>query len=639
MEMTKEQLYNNAKEAYYNGQPIMSDIEFDELESEIGLENKGYVGTRHNPSYTIKHPFIMGSLSKVQIKEDDQGNVDWLKYSVEVEKYIFKNGYYDLIISPKYDGCSYECVVTNSKIESISSRGDSEYGKDLYKHLINHVQPIVDALIEQLSSDNFVFRGEVLVSKKTFEESYSEFVNPRSFVAGLLNRDYDDNDVEMKEMLSDLSLAVFDVRLNEEGNLVDIDWDYLHIPNFHNDAEVLMGVDNTTSFKELLPALYNSMSKLRNEIDYALDGFVIKPVAQYRESLLTEVRPSDCVAVKFIPMLEETVVEEIIWNTGKTNEMIPVIKVKPVIMDGKQVSRASAHNYGYLKDNRISVGTKVILSLAGDIIPFIYKVTDTTAFSLAKLNLPTSEFEGQYTVSGCHLYKQLSEVEQKQKNFKNSALSLNIPGLGGSSIEKIFEYIKEAYKGDEFFGIEERPLPDNILCIKDVDIERALGGKTGTNVKKEFNNILVNLTLKDIIRSLNIEDCGQRVSEEVEKYLLQQDYDFSHLPEKAYRWALEKNNESYNRFVSVLLSLNKTIEDFKEVYITESSKPSGNQIPVILTGEPNNYSTKAEFLKCHPEYKLTSSWKEVQIVFTNSLESKTGKMKRAIEKNIKIELY
>ena len=69
MEMTKEQLYNNAKEAYYNGQPIMSDIEFDELESEIGLENKGYVGTRHNPSYTIKHPFIMGSLSKVQIKE------------------------------------------------------------------------------------------------------------------------------------------------------------------------------------------------------------------------------------------------------------------------------------------------------------------------------------------------------------------------------------------------------------------------------------------------------------------------------------------------------------------------------------------------------------------------------------------
>lgn len=640
MEMTKEQLYNNAKEAYYNGQPIMSDIEFDELESELGLENKGYVGTRHNPSYTIKHPFIMGSLSKVQIKEDEQGNVDWIKYSQEIEKYIFKNGQHHLIITPKYDGCSYECVVTNGKVESVSSRGDGEYGKDLYNHLINHVQPIADSLIEQLLSDNFVFRGEVLVSKKAFEEKYSEFVNPRSFVAGLLNRDYETNDTELKSMLSDLSLAVFDIRLNEEGNLIDIDCDELNIPNFNKDVYILYTDGNQRiDFKNCLPNIYNTFTELRNNIDFALDGFVIKPVAQYRESLLTEVRPSDCVAVKFIPMLEETVVEEIIWNTGKTNEMIPVIKVKPVIMDGKQVSRASAHNYGYVKDNRISVGTKVILSLAGDIIPFIYKVTDTTSFSLAKLNLPTPEFEGQYTVSGCHLYKQLSEVEQKQKNFKNSALSLNIPGLGSSSIEKIFEYIKEAYKGDEFFGIEERPLPDNILCIKDVDIERALGGKTGANVKKEFNNILVNLTLKDIIRSLNIEDCGQRVSEEVEKYLLQQDYDFSHLPEKAYRWSLEKNNESYNRFISVLISLNKTIEDFKEVYITESSKSSGNQIPVILTGEPNNYSTKAEFLKCHPEYKLTSSWKEVQIVFTNSLESKTGKMKRAIEKNIKILEY
>ena len=64
-----------------------------------------------------------------------------------------------------------------------------------------------------------------------------------------------------------------------------------------------------------------------------------------------------------------------------------------------------------------------------------------------------------------------------------------------------------------------------------------------------------------------------------------------------------------------------------------------DKIPVILTGEPNNYSSKAEFLKCHPEYRMTGSWKEVKIVFTNSLESNTGKMKKAREKNIEIKLY
>ena len=63
------------------------------------------------------------------------------------------------------------------------------------------------------------------------------------------------------------------------------------------------------------------------------------------------------------------------------------------------------------------------------------------------------------------------------------------------------------------------------------------------------------------------------------------------------------------------------------------------KIPVILTGEPNNYDSKGDFLKKHPEYRMTGSWKEVQIVFTNDMESRTGKMKKALEKGIRIELY
>lgn len=638
MKTTKEQLYNTAKEAYYKGQPIMTDIEFDELESELGLENKSYVGSRHNPSYTIKHPFVMGSLSKVQIKEDENGNVDWAKYSAEIEKYIFKNGYYDLIVSPKYDGCSYECVVANGKVESISSRGDGEYGKDLYNHLINHIQPITDSLIEQLSSEDFVFRGEVLISKKIFEEKYSEFVNPRSFVSGLLNRDYADNDDELKSMLSDLSLAVFDVRLNEEGNLVDIDWDELKFPTFNNDAILLRGVDNITPFKKLLPSLYNYMSELRNKIDYALDGFVIKPIAQYRESLLEVVRPDDCIAVKFIPMLEETVVEEIIWNTGKTNEMIPVIKVKPVTMDGKQVSRASAHNYGYLKDNRISVGTKVILSLAGDIIPFIYKITDTTQFSLSKMNLPTPEFEGQYNISGCHLYKNLSAEEQREMKFIQSANALNIPNIGPAAAKEIYNYIVENSQPDPFLNLPGREIPYNILECSAEDINYALGGKLGSNASKAFTEFKKNLTLKDIIISCTFESCGNKVAEMIEKQILLGDADFTHLAEKSWYWCLDPLSEEMIFLYKIINKSGKSIGIFKQE-LSNKQVSDGQRISVILTGEPNTYPTKTAFLNAHPEYKLTSSWKEVQIVFTNSLQSNTGKMKKAKEKNIKIELY
>ena len=59
----KKSLYDRAKTAYYEGHPIMEDIEFDELESELGLENGSYIGGGSTPNYTIPHPYIMGQTS------------------------------------------------------------------------------------------------------------------------------------------------------------------------------------------------------------------------------------------------------------------------------------------------------------------------------------------------------------------------------------------------------------------------------------------------------------------------------------------------------------------------------------------------------------------------------------------------
>ena len=58
--MTKEEklnYYYEAKKAYYEGNPIIGDIEFDELELSLGLENNSIIGAGSTPNYTIKHPF------------------------------------------------------------------------------------------------------------------------------------------------------------------------------------------------------------------------------------------------------------------------------------------------------------------------------------------------------------------------------------------------------------------------------------------------------------------------------------------------------------------------------------------------------------------------------------------------------
>ena len=632
--MTDLERYYEAKEAYYNGEPIMTDIEFDELERSLGLENKSEIGARHNPSYTIKHPFIMGSLSKVQIKENEDGTVNWEDYYNDICSYIkrnYKEPY--LIMSPKYDGCSFEVVVgKNGNIESISSRGDGEYGKNLYDHLLRHVKTSVDQLYSAIGSA-FTCRGEVLIKKSIFESKYSEFVNPRSFVSGVLNRDYTD-EPSFQEMLNDLSIVIYDIRWpRNDGTFAETDFSsfkYDAKPRFYKEQQIL----NPSSFQQY----YKLFAEYREKCEFALDGFVIKPAVEFRTENLTEPRPKDCVAVKFIPMLEETVVEEIIWSTRKTNELIPVIKVKPVIMDGKEVTRASAHNYGYLLDNKISVGTKVILSLAGDIIPFIYKVTDTSGFDINKLCLPHNI---ETTIDGCHLNKILSKQELTKKRFMNSVSALNIPNMGPAIAERLFDYLNRndlAEEYGDFFTIESKETPDNILLVNPYDIEMGIGGKTGISVKKDFDNIIKSLTLKDIILSLSIEDCGPKIAEQIEKQLLYGNGDFTHLAEKAYKWVFDDNSEERNRILTILIGLNMTYDDFKKKFDKEAEKVS-NQIPVILTGEPNNYVSKGEFLQCNPQYRLTGSWKEVKIVFTNSLDSNTAKMKKAREKNIEIRLY
>ena len=140
--MTREEkleLYTKAKDAYYLGEDIMSDQEFDKLEKELGFENTSYVGTHHQKSYTIQHPYLMGSLSKVQIVKNDQGIVDYEKFADAINTYLKKSkNYSDDIwycdITPKFDGCSFEVVIGwKGNLISGSTRGGGEFGKDI-KH-------------------------------------------------------------------------------------------------------------------------------------------------------------------------------------------------------------------------------------------------------------------------------------------------------------------------------------------------------------------------------------------------------------------------------------------------------------------------------------------------------------------------
>lgn len=613
----KLELLKKAKDAYYNsGEEILTDLEYDQLEEELGLENQTEIGS-HSINYTIKHPYIMGSLSKVQIKEENH-TINWEKYVQEIWKYTGGKDI-PLIITPKYDGCSFEALVENFKITQISTRGDGEWGKDIYKHLINKFKKEHTLLL----NGNYTLRGEVLINKELFRKSeYADkFANPRSFVSGLLNRDFEDNNDEFIYMLSLLDIVIYDIRIKENDTYIDHDWINYTIENTPKHCLNNWSIEDG----KRLNAIYDLFDHVRKESDYALDGFVIKPIEQYRINNTTKTRPKDCVAVKFLPMIQETEIVDIEWSYKKTNELRPVIIVNPVDMDGKIITRASAHNYGYLIDNKISIGTKVQLSLAGDIIPFIYKVTDTLKYDVNKLNLPTDTVFEQ---DGCHLYKKLTQNEFNKMKFIASANVLQIPHVGPATAEVIFNALQ---------GI--LPEKDNLLYLMGESVLNRLflelgGGKSAQNIVDSMRDFKNKITLVDIIKSFCYTGCGEVASELCARIISGLPYDTTGINFDAYQWALSPNSVKYLNVIRLQEALNVP-------FLTEN-KEKNDIINVILTGSPNdctNFKTKTEWLNAHPQYKETTKWTECEILFTGDLNSTSSKIKKAQKLNIQIKLY
>lgn len=664
--LTKEEkleLYEQAKEAYYNGQEIMSDSEFDKLESDLGLENKGYIGTHHSEEYTIKHPFLMGSLSKVQIKEDLKHefkcknntniHIDFSKFYTEVESYLKKSKNYGLPnylyqVTPKYDGCSVEIVIdSKGNFESASTRGDGEYGKDIKIWMDNiwerdlRIKAFQLFKYGKISEDvvKLVVRGECLVKKSIFDRKYKqEFTNPRSFVAGVLGQDWKNFKVQ-EERRKDLDLICYDYRfVKKDGSVEELD--YMN-PKLFKDVKLpgvfpeFMIKDTLFFSPEILENYYNTFNDFRNnKTEYALDGFVFKPNPVFRLQELNRERQQDCVAVKFLPEIVSTVIEDIEWNVGKTGEYFPTAICKEVILGNKKVTRASLYNYSNLITNKICIGTEIDLSLAGDIIPFVYNVKNSKkTFNILKMKVPQDSYivyngKDDSGKPVAHLMKDRTKEENELLMLISSANALKINGLGEKIVEKLFNEVKHEdnilkYMTDENLNLIKTKLGDS---------------KSTNNIIESLKNRRNTLTVYEIVLSLCFPNCGTKMSALVTNIICGKDVDTKGANKEVIEWA--KDEDSAQRY-----TLQKYFDMFGinplEVK-KEDKEEDTKKIKVILTGDPSvctNYATKKKWLEAHKQYEETTSWKEVEILFTNDLESNTSKMQKAKKMGIEIKKY
>ena len=359
-----------ANEAYRLGNPVISDKEYDQLVEELELlspDDDLLTKVGHSvtdESRKVKLPIEMASMNKIKSMDDIN---DWCRL-----KGISKNEL--VIITPKFDGLSL-CV--NEFTDEAFTRGNGQFGQksnDHYKLIGNHLHSNTHRDI--LRSFNYTY-GEVMMSKKTFTEKYSnDFANPRNLVAGLLNSK------EATESLKDCSFIKYGAVVNKD--YYSTKQDLIEGLNACQEIKVQYHVCKISDLsEELLISLFKQYS-----VDYEIDGLIIEINNLSLQYTLGRETSSNnpCYARAFKhPSFEQSAETEIIsisWNISKQGYLKPTLHISPVKLDGVTVSNVTGNNARFVKDMGIGVGAKVIVKRSGMVIPIIADVIQTVEFQM-----------------------------------------------------------------------------------------------------------------------------------------------------------------------------------------------------------------------------------------------------------------
>lgn len=623
--MTKEEKkYLIAKEKYYMGNPIMSDEAFDQLEAKLAAAGSKVINTVGFNVSSIKqkfaHPSRMLSLAKIKAK------LNTIPPYEDFYKWLKKTGEKNFIIEPKYDGNACNVIYKNGKLFKALTRGDGNYGIDI-THIIQYHIP------KTISDKKLIeVRGEVLIKKNIFNRKYSEFKNPRNYVAGILHRD-DINIIQIK----DLTFIPFEVKAHSDKKVYYIDTlTFLKTEKFKVlpfNYETLYQLDDLnckTNFENDFKRMLDYRDK---ESDFLLDGFVIKVLNPDARIKLGENShdPEWALAIKFEPKRTIATIDYIEWRLSRKSELIPIGVLEPIELEGTTVSRVSLYNYKFCLENfKNGVhGTKVELVKAGDIIPQVVKVVSVPNVYDSWIPKKCPVCGGKLKIGKIHLFcDNPSCLAADIKKFIFGVSQLGIKHFGEKTLEKLYKA-----------GIK-KPLELFLLNEKFM-IKNGFGNGRSTQRLLEQIKSIDSLTLEQVLLTLGIDNLGNVMAEQIAKwYAKTGDHNFKGLQKDIIKDFI-KYGKSYQMLEDNLNYLTKL--GIKVVMPSKKFYNNSKKFYIELTGSPKDdgFNTKEEFLKYAAKFGFVHKAlnKDSSYLLTNSYNSTSSKMIKANKLGIKIITY
>ena len=277
----------------------------------------------------------------------------------------------DYVCELKIDGLKIVFEYQKGILQKAATRGDGSIGEDVTEN----IRTIASVPLKLKKPVDIIVEGEVYLSLKEFDRINKElekrgeevYANPRNLAAGTL-RQLDSKIVASRK----LSVFIYDIAQYEKTPETQLkELQELESLGFtvNKNYKLCQNINEVAQY-------WKTWDKKKHQQNYQIDGVVIKVNENEIQEVLgyTGKAPRFAVAFKFPAEQVTTVVEDIVLQVGRTGVITPVAHLKPVLVAGSNVSRATLHNEDEIKRLDVRVGDTVILQKAGDVIPQIVEV-------------------------------------------------------------------------------------------------------------------------------------------------------------------------------------------------------------------------------------------------------------------------
>jgi DNA ligase (NAD+) len=401
-----------------------------------------------------------------------------------------------LSMAARYRDCMYRQAVT---------RGDGSIGEDVTEN----ARTIRSLPLRVERQEPFEVRGEVVMNRRAFERlnadreerGLTRFANPRNAAAGSLR--LLEPSVTASRRLDFYAYFL----LNETGALLfpshweSLEWLSHHGFKVNVKRRLCAGVEEAIAF-------CREFESQREELPYEIDGVVLKvnSVEQQQKLGYTAKAPRWAIAFKYAARQVETEVVDINVQVGRTGALTPVATLKPKVVSGVTVSRATLHNEDEIERLGLQIGDSVVVERSGDVIPKVVRVkmqgTHRRPFRMPR-ECPECggkivREEGE-SASRCINVNCPARLKESIRHYASRGV-MNIDGLGDALIDQLVDggLVKSV---SDLYDLTEEQLSK---------LDR-MGAKSAANVIRNIDRSRY-LPLPRVISALGIRFVGERTA-------------------------------------------------------------------------------------------------------------------------------